>query len=161
MTKARQSVVVLIALAVAALALLVTFMGDSPLNSRHVLQSIESPGEGDNALTANITSGRTRGGTDTEVQIAGHWRGAKVDEVVMRSDFAKPDMLRVGWAGESAVVISVPQSLQDAGKPLGADDAGFHCGGDGPIHVTCQAYTIGPSNARHYEPPPAPHSQGR
>ena len=157
MARGKQPVIVLIALAVAALALLITFMSDSPLSTRHIVDSLASSGQGDSALQANITAGHARGGlgaANTEVQIVGRWRGAKVDEVVMRSEYAKPDMLRVGWSGPNSLVISVPQSLEDAGKPLGTDDVGFVCGNsEGPVRVTCQPYTIGPASERHYAPP--------
>ena len=158
MTRARQSVVVLVVLSVAALVLLVAFMGDSPLNTRHTLATVLSPGADENAMRAETTTGRAMGGlgpSNTEVEIVGRWQGTDVDDVVMHSDTAQADLLRIGWSSTNAVVISVPQTPEDTGKPLGAGDASYHCGDPkGTIRVVCEAYSIAPQQERHLEAPP-------
>ena len=158
MKSGKQSAVVLIVLAVAALALLLTFMGDSPLNARHTIINVPAPETDNGALEASVTTGRSRGGLgadNAEVEVTGRWRGAKFNELVMRSQEAKPDMIRIGWIGSDSLVITVPQNLEDVGKPLGTGDPSYRCGNTGSIlHVVCEPYSIGPRQERHYDPQP-------
>ena len=166
MTRARQSVVVLIVLAIAALAVLLTFMADFPLHNRRVLSTLPSPGQGDNALQAQLSTGASRagaGGSTTEVQVTGRWHGAKVDETVMRSQQAQPEGVRIGWAAPDSLVISIPRGAGDAGKPLGGGDPTYRCGNpSSAIHVVCEAYSTAPQQEQHHEAPrPVPHSPNR